>query len=247
MKAFGFAIAGFVILVAPGLADAADLTKIERTIAKEPAYKSKPKYCLLVFGPEAKTRVWLVRDGDVLYVDRNGNGDLTDAREKVDGPVGAAPYFRAGDIIEADGTTKHRDLGVQFHDKDGWTLVFVTVQGKGQQMASLGQRCLQFADRPQDAPFVHFNGPLTLNLVEHPTCDPQRRDSFFVEIGTPGLGKGTFAAIETFNTRGGFPASWPRETVIFQDIHPWAEIECERKAPGGKPIKAKIALNRREH
>src|SRR5262249_50065817 len=56
----------------------ADLTKIDRTIAKEPAYKSRPKYCLLVFGPEAKTRVWLVLDGDRLYVDRNGNGDLTD-------------------------------------------------------------------------------------------------------------------------------------------------------------------------
>jgi hypothetical protein len=229
-------ISALVVAAAMALtADAADLTKINRTIAKEPAYKSKPKYCLLVFGPEAKTRVWLVRDGDVLYVDRNGNGDLTDAGEKLEGQLGAAPYFRAGDIIEADGTTKHRDLGVQFHD--GWTLVFVSVQGKGQQTASLGQRCLQFADRPQDAPIVHFNGPLTLNLVEHPTCDPQRRDAFFVEIGTPGLGKGTFAAIETF----------PRETVIPQDIHPWAEIECERKAPGGKPIKAKIALNRREH
>src|SRR5262249_8147594 len=60
----------------------ADLTKIERTIAKEPAYKSKPKYCLLVFGPEAKTRVWLVLDGDTLYVDRNGNGDLTETGER---------------------------------------------------------------------------------------------------------------------------------------------------------------------
>ena len=38
---------------------AADLTKIERTIAKEPKYQGKPKYCLLVFGPEAKFRVWL--------------------------------------------------------------------------------------------------------------------------------------------------------------------------------------------
>src|SRR4029077_10756985 len=54
-----------------------DLTKIDRTIKKEPAYQTKtPKYCLLVFGPEAKTRVWLVQDGDKLYVDRNGNGDL---------------------------------------------------------------------------------------------------------------------------------------------------------------------------
>src|SRR5262249_20864309 len=31
-------------------ASAADLTKIDRTIAKEPAYKNKPQYCLLVFG-----------------------------------------------------------------------------------------------------------------------------------------------------------------------------------------------------
>src|SRR5262245_47091454 len=61
----------------------ADLTKIDRTIAKEPVYKSKPKYCLLVFGPEAKTRVWLVQDGDVLYVDRKGNGDLTEPGQKV--------------------------------------------------------------------------------------------------------------------------------------------------------------------
>src|SRR5438067_566227 len=41
---------------------AADLAKIDRTIVKEPAYKSAPKYCLLVFGPEAATRVWLVLD-----------------------------------------------------------------------------------------------------------------------------------------------------------------------------------------
>jgi len=41
-----------------------DLNKIERTIAKEPVYQTKsPRYCLLVFGPEAKTRVWLVLDG----------------------------------------------------------------------------------------------------------------------------------------------------------------------------------------
>src|SRR5262245_12310826 len=62
---------------------AVDLTRIDRTIAKEPAYKSKPKYCLLVFGPEAKTRVWLVLDGEVLYVDRNGNGDLTQEGKQV--------------------------------------------------------------------------------------------------------------------------------------------------------------------
>jgi hypothetical protein len=43
----------------------ADLTEIDRTIRKEPAYQSKsPKYCLLVFGHEAETRVWLALDLD---------------------------------------------------------------------------------------------------------------------------------------------------------------------------------------
>ena len=67
---------------------AADLTQIDRKITREPTYRSKPKYCLLVFGPEAKVRVWLVLDGDTLYVDRNGNGDLTEAGERVTGGKG---------------------------------------------------------------------------------------------------------------------------------------------------------------
>src|SRR5215831_18005653 len=61
-----------------------DLTKIERTIAKEPVYQSKsPSYGLLVFGPEAKSRAWVVLDGDILYVDRNCNGDLTEAGKRL--------------------------------------------------------------------------------------------------------------------------------------------------------------------
>jgi hypothetical protein len=72
-----FATIGLLGLLV-GSAPAADLSKIPRTIAKEPVYKSKPKYCLVVFGPEAKKRMWNVLDGDVLYVDKNGNGDLTE-------------------------------------------------------------------------------------------------------------------------------------------------------------------------
>jgi hypothetical protein len=70
---------------APGTA--ADLSKIDRTIKKEPAYKNKPKYCLLVFGPQAEHRVWLVLDGDSLYVDKNGNGDLTEEGECIKAPT----------------------------------------------------------------------------------------------------------------------------------------------------------------
>jgi hypothetical protein len=70
-------------LLACTTAVAADLGKVERGIGREPKYKAPPKYCLLVFGPEAKERVWLVQDGDTLYVDRNGNGDLTEAGKKI--------------------------------------------------------------------------------------------------------------------------------------------------------------------
>jgi hypothetical protein len=72
-----------VLLLAGGPVWAADLAKVDRTIKKEPKYAGSPRYCLLVFGAEAKHRVWLVQDGDVLYVDRNGNGDLTEPGEKV--------------------------------------------------------------------------------------------------------------------------------------------------------------------
>src|SRR5262245_15730685 len=37
--------------------EAFDLRQVERVVAKEPVYQSKPKYCLVVFGQQAKTRV----------------------------------------------------------------------------------------------------------------------------------------------------------------------------------------------
>lgn len=61
---------------------AADLATIDRAIKKEPAYKGKPAYLLLAFGGKAD-RAWLVHDGDHLYVDRDGDGDLTGKDEKV--------------------------------------------------------------------------------------------------------------------------------------------------------------------
>jgi hypothetical protein len=97
-------ILALMLLGACGSAPAADLAAIDRTIKKEPKYAGQPRYCLLVIGPEAKDRVWLVQDGDTLYVDRNGNGDLTEAGEKVTAKKGAAGQgeevfsFEAGEL-----------------------------------------------------------------------------------------------------------------------------------------------------
>jgi hypothetical protein len=108
-----------LLLVMPAsLAD--DLAKIDRTIRKEPAYRTNaPKYGLLVFGPGGKDRVWLVRDGDTLHVDRNGNGDLTEPGEKVvaekrpgrdEAEDGCS--FNAGDVTVGGRT--HKGLAVYF-------------------------------------------------------------------------------------------------------------------------------------
>jgi hypothetical protein len=101
------------LVISSATASAADLSKIDRTIAKEPPYQTKEvRYCLLVFGADARTRVWLVQDGETLYVDRNGNGDLTEPGERFPLKQKADQYrlFEAGDI--KDGPLTHTSLSV---------------------------------------------------------------------------------------------------------------------------------------
>src|SRR5262245_12565488 len=73
-------------------ADLPDLTKIDRTIRKEPTYNTKrPLYGLAVFGPKAEARVWIVLDKskpdvdeyDVVHVDLDADGDLTGPGERL--------------------------------------------------------------------------------------------------------------------------------------------------------------------
>lgn len=102
------------LLACDSPAKAVDYSKIDRTIAKEPAYQKTPGYLLLVIGPKAQTRVWLVLDGEVLYVDRNANGDLTEPGERIrasairSGPDDDKPFLRfaVGEIVVGDGPTR---------------------------------------------------------------------------------------------------------------------------------------------
>ena len=180
------------------LASGADLTKIDRTIDKEPAYKGKPRYCLLVFGPEAKTGVWLVQDSDVLYVDCNGNGDLTEAgkritAEKSEDSNEGEYTFKVGDIRVGEELHKALTVAVakidHMADRDEVIKAFLTKNPKGRGYSvgiemelpgwkgtGVGSRVrqhtslvtvdgvLQFADKPQGAPIVHFGGPWQISL-----------------------------------------------------------------------------------
>src|SRR5262249_27512597 len=213
-----------------------DLTKIDRTIAKEPAYESKsPSYGLLVFGSEAKSRAWVVLDGDVLYVDRNCNGDLTEAGERfvIKNPKRNRDKNKPGTSNAVDSVhVVITDLGGAKHK-----LTFrLTSIGVGlvaschgsQYVGSTYRDDIPFAARPQDAPLVHLTGPLTLQLVDPPRhWSPGEKIDLVVLFGTPGFGRGTFAYMIQ-----GSPSS-PRPT---------AEIQFPAKNPAAKPLVVKVAL-----
>src|SRR5215217_3380411 len=93
-----------MLLVVAGLtpASAADLSKIDRSLKDEPTYHTdSPKHCLLVFGQDARTHVWLVHDGDVMHVYASPDGKATKAWRQVRAVSGS--YFRLGDVWEDGG------------------------------------------------------------------------------------------------------------------------------------------------
>jgi hypothetical protein len=278
------------IALGSGPALAVDLAKIDRTIRKEPAYQSKsPQYCLLVFGPKAETRVWLVLDlvskpweadgaKNALYVDRNGTGDLTEPGARVACTMCErqgyrtsfspkpymtyVPQFKVGAIVERDGKTRHADLTLEVGSYvQDYRQCSLSLKVNGTQMQSAGGPLLRFADRPQHAPIIHFNGPLTLRLSmetgvlyvpisydddspkrrrwydEHPPKYEERKlirgesSSLYAQLGTQGLGRGTFVAISA----GAAP----------EDVHPVADITFSQKDPKKPPIITRVVLKQR--
>ena len=279
-------VSALLLLALWGLpAAAADLSKVDRTIAREPAYRSRPKYCLLVFGPEARKRVWLVLDGDVLYVDRNGNGDLTEKGKRVPVPAFARsddPLLRgerrigAGDIDE--GRLRHtgltitqtqyrRDFRARSPEEkeleeqirklpDGiLTEVRISVElrlggdGKDPRTRRVPQRAasdrrgfLAFAEHPQDAPVIHFNGPLRIGfwpLGRAPDDLPRlvrgKADEVRACILTDGVGAGSSACLFFDRVPGLVPG----------DVHPVLDIEFPTNPAAKDRRKARVPLTHR--
>jgi hypothetical protein len=112
-------LATSALLAALAPAPAADLSKVDRTIRGEPRYAGRPRYCLVVFGPGARDRIWLVRDGDTLYADKDGNGRLTDPGEQVAAQKdGQDLTFPVGTVRV--GGREHRNLTVRASRLSGW-------------------------------------------------------------------------------------------------------------------------------
>src|SRR5262245_54559535 len=181
---------------------AADLTKIERDLRKTPAFKSKePRYCLLVFGPAADYRVWLVLDGDTLYVDRNGDGDLSEAGEST-GPESTNTdpcSFKPIKILAPDGQTEGEltfALFRWFDYREGRTGAGIRPSGgvwlKGRYFGSWGDEtgpCV-WGNKPAEAPILHVDGPLQMGFETAGALRSTLSGEFelSVGVGTKGIG-----------------------------------------------------------
>ncbi len=245
----------YLTIVGSGFVRAGGLDQIERALLKEPAYQSKaPKYALLVLGPEARTRIWLVLDGTTLYVDRNGNGDLTEAGEKVSGTKGSQASleedvytFTIGEL--RDGERRHRNvtlivtgLGAASKTEAAASssprslsfrirmeaeipgLEGVTKDGRVLQAAGLNAGSLRFADQLREAPILHFAGPLTLVVFGQQALRVNRETELYLGLGTQGRGQGTFVYTAY-------------EGAVPPAIYPRAEIAFPAQKPGDPPVK----------
>jgi hypothetical protein len=182
------------LLLTSAPSPAADLTAIDRTIVREPACAGKSsRYALLVLGPAAKDRIWLVKDSAALYVDRNGNGDLTDPGEKItprEGGSGEHGYaFEIPDLTLRG--QKHLNLRVAFQPLRRWafgeTARRADVQGalKKDPQGDVLSLSLQ-ASMPHLNPVARvwsFAGPIDLDGPLCPSASP--KDAPVVHLGGP--------------------------------------------------------------
>jgi hypothetical protein len=180
---------------------------------KEPAYISKrPLYGVLVFGPEARTPIWMVLDRsqpaaelyDVLYVDLNANGDLTEPAERLAGQVqGTEVRFLLRDLKDPATGAIHTQFTARVSGGADPT-VMVSLRWRNRLKMGGGypqdpeDGYLKFGDATAHAPVMRpdgdgrfrfqrwYSGRLTIGGA----------DDFMVFVGQPGTGANSFWAFQ---------------------------------------------------
>jgi hypothetical protein len=195
------------LLAAPLLADSPDLTKLDRKIAKEPAYMGKPLYGLLLIGAEQQTKVWLVLDQskaggpyDLLYADLNGNGDLTESQERITD----TGEFRLPNFKDPASGVNHTDFRVRLTGDGDKRTVMIKLKWRDQRRMGGGYPqdpetgYLQFADSTAQAPVLCANGdgPFRFQRWYSGKLTIGGNDDFKVFVGQQGRGPNSFWAFQ---------------------------------------------------
>ncbi len=216
------------------------LSKIDRKIAKLPKFAAeKQGYLLLAIGADADFKTWLVHDGDTLYVDGNGNGDLTDDTPVKCDPATSKPKNGMDVFVASDiGPAKEEKCKVvvstfPVSGTESKALILVVLR-PGAAGMKVGPMDFRFADTPDAARVVHLGSKV---LVVRPSftmpshLEADKAEDFRVQVGTPGVGAGTFASV----THDG----------LNKTANPVAEFTFQPARPGDKPVVVKVELKER--
>ena len=236
-----------------------------RKIAKAPAFKeAKQQYLLLLLGQKPSREIWVVRDGSDVYVDRNGNGDLTEPGECIFQPDTneSASFVKLGMVHDAHGQ-EHGPLTCQIPTRSpGDGRVRLHIAKKFEQEAPY----VPFGNSPETASVLHFDGPLSARLSGPPypanpfplTLSRKMARPVIARIGT-GTHDRTSVFCVTFAVSGRNKDLWPKLKIEYENRDPKSPPIVENyqlheetrtyfsvlgrvKAPANSGSKAKLTL-----
>jgi hypothetical protein len=171
-------------------------------------------YGLYVFGPEARTRVWAIFDKsrpdageyDVLYFDRNADGDLTAPEKRIVGKVESGQLtFDIGSFTDPLTKQTHTEMSIT---RNGGPNPMVMLRLKwcdkvmirGGDAPDVGPYT-QFANTPADAPVLWpgADGPFSFQFWQLKPLAIGTAADVRVFLGHQGHGRNTFCAVpDTF-------------------------------------------------
>jgi hypothetical protein len=167
---------------------------------KEPKYSGSPRYGLITIDG-GKAKVWFVVDGTQLYMDKNGNGDLTDdgpaiASKKLEHFTSPHVFFEWPSMAPKGTTSKLTDCSL-----------FVYVRGTEYRIADFRtyqngvfwfyrNRGCVLAAKAAEAPILNWGAPygLLFDFINGTdgTLSKSKANEFYIQIGSQGSEVGSF-------------------------------------------------------
>lgn len=209
------------------------LESASRKIEKEPKYSHKPRYALVVLGTSADAKMWMVEDGEILYLDKNLNGDLTD-----DGPAisrkdsGDLCDYKCAALTPAKGP-KHTDFCLRrWSSGEAGDQYGLSLAVDGTKPMYAGWFGTFWSSSPDTVPVIQFGGPLKPTTLRRDNTFVlgSKLDRFDIAFRNDGLGKGA--------------TSYLSIDALPKDVIPEVEINWP-VAPGATPVRTTERLTER--
>lgn len=221
---------------------------VHRRVLKEPVYhQAQQQYLRLLLGQKPTREFWVVRDGFDFYIDRNGNGDLTELGEKVTATkpmLGSYVLIPFGNLRDAHGVEHSLEVLLELNS-GVMTRVTMAITKKYKQNA----RLVPLRTTQANACVLHFDGPLSSGLLANklgtigPLQDPEtfklrRGKNHYLStwVGTPLAGSPPVFCGD-LDIPEDDPKKHPRLVIVFEPRDPKASPLMEtylltNEAPG---------------